>query len=62
MNRHTKKAVIIITVIFLIISLFHFYWALGGHLWYEEVLPANSLNTKRLNPSPTAALIVAFGS
>ena len=61
MNKHTNKAVITIVIIFSAISLFHFYWALGGELWYEEVLPTNSMNTKRLNPSTTAALIVAFG-
>lgn len=61
MNRYTYRVVIIITIIFSLISLLHFYWAFGGNLLYEEVLPTNSMGTKRLYPSPTAALLVAFG-
>ncbi len=61
MNRYSTNAIITVTTIFSLISLLHFYWASGGQLWYSEVLPTNSLNTQRLNPSPTAALIVAFG-
>ena len=53
--------IIINTVIFFALSVLHFYWAFGGELWLNEVLPTNTNGTNRLNPSMTAALIVAFG-
>ena len=49
------------TIIFLLLSLLHFYWAFGGRLWYEDVLPTNSSGSRRLNPGLTASLVVAFG-
>ena len=61
MNGYTKMAVITITIIFSLISLLHLYWALGGKLWYEEVLPTNSMGTKILNPTAIETLIVAIG-
>ncbi len=61
MNKYSNKAVILIVLIFSVISLFHFYWAMGGEFWYEEVLPTNTMGTKRLDPSMAAGLIVAFG-
>lgn len=54
-------AVVINTVIFFLLSLIHFYWAFGGRLWYDDVLPTNSRGTQKLNPSTTAGLIVALG-
>jgi Protein of unknown function (DUF3995) len=53
--------VVINTIIFLSLSLIHFYWAFGGKLWIDEVLPSNSSGTKMLNPSMSATFIVAFG-
>ncbi len=53
--------VVINTVIFLLLSLFHTYWAFGGGLWIDSVLPTNSSGTKMLNPSIPATFIVAFG-
>ncbi len=53
--------VIINTIIFLLLSLLHFYWAFGGQIWLDSVLPTNSIGTKMLNPSMFATLIVAFG-
>ncbi len=53
--------VIINTVIFVLLSILHFYWSMGGKLWYDAVLPTNSKGTNRLNPSTTAGLIIAFG-
>lgn len=49
------------TVIFLTLSALHFYWAFGGKLWYANVLPTNSMGSKRINPSVMTTLIVAFG-
>ncbi len=53
--------VIINTVIFILLSILHFYWAFGGKLWYDDVLPTNSKGLNRMNPGTTATLIVAFG-
>ncbi len=67
MMKYTNKyrilifSVIINTAIFLSLSILHFYWAFGGKLWYEDVLPTNSSGLRRMNPSMTAGLIVALG-
>lgn len=53
--------IIINSVIFTLLSILHFYWALGGKLWYNSVLPTSSNGMHKLNPSITAGLIVAFG-
>ena len=53
--------VIINTVIFIFLSILHFYWAFGGQVWYDAVLPTTSNGLHKLNPSLTASLIVAFG-
>ncbi|MGI8580587.1 MAG: DUF3995 domain-containing protein [Chitinophagaceae bacterium] len=53
--------VIINTVIFIVLSILHFYWAFGGVLWYNDVLPTSSNGLHRMNPSTTATLIIAFG-
>ena len=53
--------VVINTTIFLLLSVLHFYWAFGGKLWLDAVLPTNSSGTQQLNPTTTAALIIAFG-
>ena len=49
------------TVIFIVLSLLHFYWAFGGKLWYDAVLPASSNGLHKLNPGIAAGLIIAFG-
>ena len=43
--------VIINTVIFILLSILHFYWASGGKLWYNDVLPTSSNGLHKLNPS-----------
>jgi hypothetical protein len=53
--------VIINTVIFILLSILHFYWAFGGKLWYDDVLPTSSNGLHKMNPSTTAGLIIAFG-
>ena len=49
------------TIIFLLLSILHFYWSFGGTLWYEDVLPTNSRGTNKLNPGKMASLMVSFG-
>lgn len=49
------------TIIFLLLSILHFYWAFGGKLWFEDVLPTNSGGLKKINPGMAAGLIIAFG-
>lgn len=67
MNKYAfKRSILIIpviinTVIFLLLSMLHFYWAFGGVLWYNDVLPTSSNGLHRMNPSTTAGLIIAFG-
>jgi len=53
--------VIINTTLFFLLSILHFYWAIGGRVWYDDVLPTNSNGLNRMNPSTTAGLIIAFG-
>lgn len=52
--------VIINTVIFILLSILHFYWAFGGKLWYDDVLPTSSNGLHKMNPGMTAGLIIAF--
>lgn len=67
MKNHVFKqriliiAVITNTSIFILLSILHFYWAVGGKLWYNDVLPTSSNGLHRMNPGITATLIIAFG-
>ena len=66
MKTYSKRSILIIavtvnTVIFILLSILHFYWAFGGKLWYDDVLPTSSNMQHKLNPSATAGLIIAFG-
>lgn len=54
-------AVAINTVVFTLLSIVHFYWAFGGKLWYDDVLPTSSNGLHKLNPSMSDSLIVASG-
>lgn len=49
------------SVIFILLSVLHFYWAFGGKLWYDDVLPTSSDGLQKMNPGTTAGLIIAFG-
>jgi hypothetical protein len=60
-KRILNLSVISNSSIFILLSILHFYWAFGGRIWYEDVLPTSSNGLNRLNPSATAAVIVAFG-
>ena len=48
------------TVIFSLLSLLHFYWAFGGTVWLDGVLPTNSSGVKMLTPTTPITLLVAF--
>jgi hypothetical protein len=66
MKSSTKRKVVEVavaanTIIFLLISVIHFYWSAGGRLWYNDVLPTNSSGTEMLNPSAAASAAVAIG-
>jgi len=67
MKNHALKLgarnilIIINAVIFILLSILHFYWAFGGKLWYDDVLPTSSNGLNKFNPSMTAGLIIAFG-
>lgn len=53
---------IILFIIFLFISLVHFYWAFGGKWGSDAVLPTKDDNyTTVLKPGILPSLIVAFG-
>jgi hypothetical protein len=47
--------------IFVIISLLHFFWALGGKWAFESGLPTNKEGKRMLNPTKIDCAIVAFG-
>ncbi len=53
--------VVVNTVIFILLSIVHFYWAFGGTRWHDDVLPSSSNGLHKLNPGTKAGLIVAFG-
>lgn len=58
----TTVIAIILFLIFLFISSIHFYWAFGGKWGSDSVLPTkDDSNTKVLNPTMLASLIVGFG-
>jgi hypothetical protein len=50
---------VINALIFTIISGFHFYWAMGGKIGFDVVLPSNIEGVKSLNPSKSITCIAA---
>jgi Protein of unknown function (DUF3995) len=46
--------------IFTIISGFHFYWAMGGKVGFDVVLPSNTEGSKSLNPSKSITCMAAL--
>ena len=50
---------VINALIFTIISGFHFYWAMGGKVGFDVVLPSNMEGIKSLNPSKLITFIAA---
>ena len=53
--------IIINAIIFLLLSILHFYWAFGGKLWFVDTLPTSSSGVKKLNPGMMAGLVIAAG-
>jgi glucan phosphoethanolaminetransferase (alkaline phosphatase superfamily) len=51
---------IVNVLIFTIISGFHFYWAMGGKLGFDVVLPSNTEGSKALKPSKSITCIAAL--
>jgi len=51
---------LILCLIFLTISLFHFYWAFGGDWGLEHVVPKTSSEEKALKPPLFLTIIVAI--
>ncbi len=49
---------LIIAVIFLALSIIHYYWAFGGKWALNSALPTNKLGKKMLNPSVLMTVIV----
>lgn len=65
-NNSFKRSMLIISVfinssIFLLLSILHFYWAFGGKLWYDDVLPTSTNGLHKLNPSAAASAFIGFG-
>ena len=51
---------LILTLIFLFLSLLHFYWVAGGKWGLDAAIPTVSSGEKRLNPPILATIIVAL--
>ena len=54
-------AIYINTIIFIALSVLHFYWAMGGKRFSEGVLPVKNDGTPSFVPSIFATIVVAFG-
>lgn len=52
---------ILLFLIFLSLSIIHFYWAFGGKWGFEGVLPTNENNEKQFIPGKLITLIVGTG-
>ncbi|MEL6719982.1 MAG: DUF3995 domain-containing protein [Bacteroidota bacterium] len=57
----TKFFALSLCFIFLILSIIHIYWALGGQWGIDKALPMNEGGEKTMNPSFLATIIVAIG-
>ena len=51
---------IILSVIFIFLSLMHFYWLAGGHWGLKKVIPTKNENEAPQPPPKLATLIVAL--
>jgi len=51
----------ILFLLFLSISILHFYWAFGGKKSLNKAIPTKSNTQKPIHPSFFATIIVAFG-
>lgn len=51
---------LILSIIFCILSLLHFYWAVGGKWGFHKVIPINVDGEKVFNPKKRFSLIVGL--
>jgi hypothetical protein len=52
--------VIFNTAMFIGLSMLHFYWAFGGRLWRDAVLPVSSDGLRKFDPGVTSTIFVAI--
>ena len=52
---------IILSLIFIILSLIHFYWVIGGTWGFDNSLPTNEEGKRVLHPKKYDSAIVGFG-
>ncbi|AZJ35633.1 DUF3995 domain-containing protein [Tenacibaculum singaporense] len=51
---------VICVLILFFISLIHVYWAFGGTLWVNAVIPTRTANEKAMNPPKLLTFVVAL--
>ncbi|RKF05353.1 uncharacterized protein DUF3995 [Tenacibaculum lutimaris] len=51
---------VICVLILFFISLIHVYWAFGGTLWVDAVIPTKTANEKAMNPPKSLTFVVAI--
>ncbi|WP_440121786.1 DUF3995 domain-containing protein [Tenacibaculum sp. Ill] len=51
---------VICVLILFSISLIHVYWAFGGTLWVDAVIPTKTANEKAMNPPKALTFVVAI--
>lgn len=51
---------VICVLILFFISLIHVYWAFGGTLWVNAVIPTKTVNEKAINPPKVFTFVVAM--
>ncbi|MDT0606272.1 DUF3995 domain-containing protein [Croceitalea rosinachiae] len=47
-----------VTIIFFVLAMIHFYWALGGQWGFESTLPSNEQGIKVLDPKTIDSIMV----
>jgi len=52
---------LLLFIIFTLIALLHFYWAVGGKWGLDATLPTNSQGERLLSPGPFACTVVGLG-
>lgn len=52
---------VLLTLIFMVLAIIHFYWAFGGRWGFEAALPTNLTGKKVLNPRSIHSLLVGVG-
>jgi Protein of unknown function (DUF3995) len=52
---------ILVATIFFLLSVIHFYWAMGGKWGMDVTVPTNATGKKMLSPSAMASVLVGVG-